>query len=135
DPTDGEGSVVARERPAELPAAPLPGAVPLPDAPENVEVRRSVPRCRLELLQVEAGLKQTHLYYMLASRRPGFIALPIARLSFDYDGAIVANADPKPTLQRMEEGRLILLPRDQKAELEAAERLRRCGFKLLAQTP
>jgi superfamily II DNA or RNA helicase len=110
-------------------------ALPLPEAPDNVEVRTFVPTPRLELLLIQAGLKQTHLYYMMPGQQLRQFPLPIARLSFNYGGEIVANASEQVTVEHLEDGRLVLTPRDQHAELAAAERLRKLNLRLLGQSP
>ena len=63
--------------------------LPLPDAPDNVEIRAVRPVPRLELMVALVRLKSTYLYYISDARHREAFPLPVARVSFDYAGEIV----------------------------------------------
>ena len=63
--------------------------LPLPDAPDNMEIRAVTPVPRLELMVASVRLKSNHFWDMNDARGHEAFPLPVARLSFDYDGEIV----------------------------------------------
>ena len=73
--------------------------MPLPDAPDNVEIRAVTPVPRLELMVASVRLKSNHLWYTLDNEA---FLLPVARLSFDYCGEIVPSTSPVQTLERVD---------------------------------
>jgi superfamily II DNA or RNA helicase len=112
-----------------------PSLLPLPEAPDDVEIRLVTPKPRLELLLTQARLKPTHVWYASEERHRGTFPLPIARLSFDYAGDVVPVHAAIETLERVEADRLVLTPRDHKAEALAGERLLKLGLKGLNSLP
>jgi superfamily II DNA or RNA helicase len=104
--------------------------LPLPEAADSVETRIITPIPRLELIVAQVSVK------------PGLIKctsepfrLPLARLSFNYGGEIVASNCPVHTLERIDGDRLILTPRDAQREATASERLAGFGLKPVGGMP
>ena len=114
---------------------PVAHLLPLPDAPDDVELRTIRPIPRLQLMMTKARLERSVLWYTSEPKHHTGFPLPIARLAFDYGGEIVAFHAANGTLERIENGRLILMPRDHKAELAAAELLGRYGMAPLLKMP
>jgi superfamily II DNA or RNA helicase len=103
----------------------LPGrALPLPHELERTE-RTDVEPIRCLRLFVAV---LDHLSSRYWGRRDSD-HVPLARLSFDYDGAMVRATDPRPQLTRAAEQRLITMVRSRSAERRAMERLERLGFE------
>ena len=109
--------------------------LPLPDAPDKVETRTIKPVPRLDLLLTQAKLRTSHYWYSYEPRLRGPFTLPIAVLSFDYGDTNVAINAPGQMLEHMEGERLILTPRDAKAEAKAADRLAGLGCKRISGLP
>jgi len=55
--------------------------------------------------------------------------VPVARLTFDYDGTVVEAGDPREELTTVEEGRLVVVPRQRDDEAAAVRRLAAFGFR------
>ena len=113
----------------------LSGRVPLPMPAMKSESRRVTPTPRLELFLADVKIKQQFAWYHNDDRHRGTFKLPLARLSFDYGGQAVAIQAAGHELEVIEEDRLILIPRDHKAELAAAERASQLALKGLKDTP
>jgi superfamily II DNA or RNA helicase len=110
--------------------------LPLPEAPDNVEMRDgATPVPRLELFVADAQLAPAYRWYSDEARHRGTFRLPLARLVFDYGGEILADDAPSPMLERMEGDKLVLTPRDKDAEANAAQRLSKLGLVRLAGSP
>jgi SNF2-related domain/Helicase conserved C-terminal domain len=109
--------------------------LPLPEAPDTVETRTVLPVPRLELIVATAKLKTSWMWYGREAPPGDTFALPLARLSFDYTGEIIASGFAAPMLEKLENDRLILLPRDMRAEMQAAERLAKLGLKAVKNLP
>ncbi len=109
--------------------------LPLPDAPDNVETRIVAPVPRLDLLLTQAKLRTTYYWYTYDQRLRGPIALPIVVLSFDYGDTNVPLNAPGQMLELVEGERLILTPRDPKAEAKALDRLAGLGCKRISGLP
>jgi superfamily II DNA or RNA helicase len=109
--------------------------LPLPETPDNIEIQSIAPMPRLELMVADAQVTPQYAWYSREANHHGGFQLPIARLSFDYGAEAVHPRAPEQTIERMEDGRLILTPRDIKAEAAAAERLTRLGFKPFSALP
>jgi superfamily II DNA or RNA helicase len=109
--------------------------LPLPEAPDNIEIQSIAPVPRLELMLADLRVKPQFAWYSREVNHHGGFSLPIARLSFDYGGEIIHARAPGQMVERMEDGRLILTPRDSKAEATAAGRLARLGFKPFSALP
>jgi superfamily II DNA or RNA helicase len=103
--------------------------LPLPETPDNIEIRSIAPVPRLELMVTDARVKPQFAWYSREANHHGGFLLPIARLAFDYGAETVRACAAEQTIERMEDGRLILTPRDIRAETAAAGRLTRLGFK------
>ena len=104
-------------------------ALPLPEAPDNVEMRHTVvPVPRLELFVADIELQPAYRWYTEEEDHDGVFRLPLARLAFDYDGDVVAHHAPTPILERTEGDKLILTPRNEAAETEAGQRLAELGL-------
>jgi superfamily II DNA or RNA helicase len=111
-------------------------ALPLPEAPANVETRDAVkPVPRLELYMDEVALQPSHLWYAEEAGHEGVFRLPLARLAFDYAGDVVRHDAPAPVLERTEGDKLILTPRDRAAEDAARKLLGKLGLVALSATP
>ena len=102
--------------------------LPLPEAPDDVEVRKVAPVPRLELLVTQVRVKPAYQWYVPENRRAGF-AVPVARLAFDYAGEIARIDDKSDMIERVVDGKLFLTRRDHKLELAASERLGKLGLK------
>ena len=109
--------------------------LPLPEAPDNVETRLVKPVPRLELLMTVAKIKASHYWYVFDQRRHEKFPLPVMNVSFDYAGVQVSSASTTQTMEHMEGERLILTPRDQKAEQDAFQRLAGLGCKRISGVP
>ena len=133
-----KGSLSQRLRPTDAgetaPAAAF--ALPLPEAPDNMEMREAVaPVPRLELHVADIKLQPTYMWYAADVDHDGTYRLPLARLAFDYDGTVVADDAPTTVLERMEGDKLVLTPRHKAAEAKARERLAELGLRPLAHSP
>ena len=108
--------------------------LPLPEAPDNVEIQRIPPVPRLELKMAEVQVKPQYAWYR---REVGYsnFSLPIASLAFNYGGETVHAHATEQMLERMEGDRLLLTPRDRKAEVTAIRRLAKLGFTPLNDLP
>jgi superfamily II DNA or RNA helicase len=109
--------------------------LPLPETPDNIEIRSIAPVPRLELMVTDARVKPQFAWYSREANHHGGFLLPIARLAFDYGAETVRACAAEQTIERMEDGRLILTPRDIRAETAAAGRLTRLGFKPFSALP
>jgi superfamily II DNA or RNA helicase len=109
--------------------------LPLPEAPDNIELRSVTPTPRLELMVAAMRVKPQFAWYTREANHQGGFSLPIARLSFDYGGETLHHRAPAEVLERMADNRLILTPRDRKAEAEAANRLAKLGFAPFSALP
>ena len=109
--------------------------LPLPEAPDNVEMRGIAPVPRLDLMVTAMRVKPQFAWYSQEAKQHGGFSLPVARLSFDYGGESIHSRAPGQVLERMEDGRLILTPRDSKAEAVAASRLAKLGFTPFSALP
>jgi superfamily II DNA or RNA helicase len=109
--------------------------LPLPDAPDNIEIRSIAPIPRLELMVTDARVKPQFAWYSREANHHGGFSLPIARLSFGYGGEIIQARAAGQMAERMEDNRLIVTPRDGKAEAAAAGRLTKLGFKPFSALP
>jgi superfamily II DNA or RNA helicase len=109
--------------------------LPLPEAPDNVEMRSIAPVPRLDLMVAAMGVKSQFAWYAEQVNHDGWFSLPIARLSFDYGGENTHGRASGDVLERMEDGKLILMPRDGKAETAAAKRLAKLGFAPISALP
>ncbi|HET6468594.1 MAG TPA: SNF2-related protein [Geminicoccaceae bacterium] len=116
---------VARQR-----LVPSGEVVPLPEP-----LRR---RERLEIKPVP--ILHLHCPSVVASRGTGWkkeeqeVDLPLARILFDYGGAEVGWQDGRSELNHVKDNRLLVLPRDALAEVQAIERLNRLGLQPLGPT-
>ncbi len=59
---------------------------------------------------------------------------PLARVAFDYAGAEIGWQDGRPELNHVQDNRLLVLPRDTVAEVQAIERLNQLGLQPLGPT-
>ena len=59
---------------------------------------------------------------------------PLARVAFDYAGAEVGWQDGRPEVNHVQDNRLLVLPRDTVAEVQAIERLNQLGLQPLGPT-
>ena len=62
------------------------------------------------------------------------VELPLARICFDYAGAEVGWQDGRSELNHVKDNRLLVLPRDALAEVQAVERLNALGLQPLGPT-
>lgn len=105
--------------------------IPLPEAPEKISTRnvKPVPVLRLILgeLKYNPAFFAAHRYY----QSPPFekITLPLARLSFDYDGQEVAHHNEAGTIEIMEDSMLTIIPRDMATEAQARQTVEELGFE------
>jgi hypothetical protein len=113
----------------------VPEHLPLPDAPDNVDIRAVTPIPRLELMVASVRVESNYFWYMNEARHSQAFQLPVARLSFDYRPEIVPSTSPVQTLERVDGDRLILTPRDLQAEQKAGQRLAGLGLKVLNSLP
>ncbi|WP_149651460.1 DEAD/DEAH box helicase [Azospirillum argentinense] len=98
----------------------------LPDPPAGTETRRIAPRPVLRLL---LGWRQPPSPYGWHPPGDTFDPnVPAAELGFDYAGRRVALDAPSAPFQWMEDGVLVTVSRDRKAEAKAATRLRSLGL-------
>ncbi len=138
----GAPDVAAADAPAfaavleqRLHSAGLAGKVPLPAADVLTETRRIKPTPRLELLLADVRLRPQFAWQASDERHRGLFKLPLARLKLDYDGIAIAIQHQGEMLERQDDKRLILIPRDHRAELAAAERIAAFGLAPLTRSP
>ncbi len=106
----------------------LADRIPLPMQPQKTVVRAVTPQPRLELYLAPVRLKQQYSWYAKEPRHRGAFPVPLARLAFDYDGEVVPIHAPAEALEQMEDGTLVVTPRDTRAEVAAFERLGKLGL-------
>ncbi|MBK1716161.1 SNF2-related protein [Thiocystis violacea] len=99
--------------------------MPMPRRPPRQSVRAAPPTPCLHLRSEDLARTETTRYWGLR-REPQWVHAAV--LLFDYGGARVDPRDRAATLQRVEEGRLLVIERDAGAERAAIERLGQMGF-------
>jgi len=67
-------------------------------------------------------------------REESEVDCPLARVSFDYAGAVVGWQDGRSELNHVADNRLLVLPRDALFEVQAIERLNQLGLQPLGPT-
>lgn len=100
----------------------------LPDPPAGAETRRVTPRPVLRLLLGRRPPPSPYGWYPVGDAFDPNV--PAAELGFDYAGRRVALDAPSAPFQWMEDGILVTVPRDGKAEAKAATRLRGAGLSV-----
>ena len=80
-------------------------------------------------------LKYEYSWHSRDERHKGRFPLPLARLSFDYEGEIVPAGAADDMVQRLHDGELVLIPRDRKAEDVAFKRLEKLDLRATKNTP
>lgn len=133
--TPAEAAVFSTALDRRLESMGLTGLVPLPMPAMKTQTRHVTPTPRLELFMADVKLKPQFVWYTQDVRHRGTFKLPLARLSFNYGGQTVAVQTAGNELEVIEENQLILIPRDHKAELAAAQRLSQFDLKGLKGTP
>jgi superfamily II DNA or RNA helicase len=110
--------------------------LPLPEVPDNVEVRDPiVPVPRLELRVADIELAPAYRWYAEEVDHSGSFRVPLARLLFDYEGDCIAHDAPAAVLERVDGAKLVLTPRHKDAETKARQRLAELGLAPLAGSP
>jgi hypothetical protein len=126
-------------------------APPVPAAAASVARQRLVPsgqvlplpeplRRRERLEMKPQAVLHLHCPQVVASRGTGWkkeeqeVDLPLARVLFDYAGAEVGWQDGRGELNHVQDNRLLVLPRDALAEVQAIERLNKLGLQPLGPT-
>jgi hypothetical protein len=122
------GAIPALNAPVDLAPRSATDLIPLPEAPDDMEFRPIRPVPRLRLMMTRGRLDRSSLWYTSVPRHQGDLDIPIARLAFDYGDARVDFHTATATLEHVEDGKLILTPRDGRAELAAVTTL--TGYKL-----
>lgn len=109
---------------------PSASACPLPE-----------PLRRRERLEIRpTAVLHLHCPRVTVSRGVGWkreeeeVELPLARIAFDYAGAEVGWQDGRAELNHVKENRLLVLPRDTVAEVQAVEKLNALGLQPLGPT-
>lgn len=133
--SSSEAAQLAALLPKRLAALPAKQHVPLPEVPNKTETRNAAPVPRLELYLGDVRVKHRFSWYVHEQRHAGLFKLPLARLTFDYDGEIVPIHETSEVLERFDDGVLILTPRDTRAELVAHGRLGELHLKPLRDSP
>ncbi|MBA4174190.1 MAG: helicase [Hyphomicrobium sp.] len=133
--TGAEAALFSTALDRRLESAGLTGRVPLPMPAMKTATRRITPTPKLELFLADVKIKQQFVWYHQDDRHRGTFKLPLARLSFDYGGQAVALQTAGNELEVIEQDQLIVIPRDHKAELAAAERASQFALKGLKDTP
>lgn len=109
---------------------PSAAALPLPEPlrkRERLEVRPS-------------AILHLHCPKVTISRGMGWkreeqeVDLPLARVMFDYAGAEIGWQDGRGEINHVKDNRLLVLPRDTLAEVQAVERLNQLGLQPLGPT-
>lgn len=103
--------------------------LPLPEPPQESELRNILPVPRIELCVGEVRIEQQYSWYIKEPQHHGAFKLPLARLAFDYDGEVVPFHDRSETLERLDNDLLILTPRNGLLELNALDRLGDYGLR------
>ncbi len=110
--------------------------LPPPETPERVTVREVKPTPVLRLIR--GNLKYDPEFFepygSYYSRPFKKISVPLARLTFDYDGEEIADDTPGASIDRQRGDELIVIPRDREAEKEARDILRDLGFVRIADS-
>jgi superfamily II DNA or RNA helicase len=107
-------------------------ALPLPEAPDNVEMHEVAPVPRLELFVADVQLAPAYRWYTEDDRHNGTFRFPLARLAFDYGGEIIPGDAPVQILEHMDGGKLVLTPRQRDKEVKAQQRLAKLGLARVA---
>ncbi|MBI3776662.1 MAG: DEAD/DEAH box helicase [Gammaproteobacteria bacterium] len=94
-------------------------AVPLPRSVERIESIIVKPKPCLHLFTATLAVGRYQRWQFNADS----VDLELARLSFDYEGIAVTVGDTRAVLTRMDNGRVVHIPRDLKTEHEALEKI------------
>ena len=104
--------------------------MPPPEMPEKVIVRKVKPTPVLRLIR--GNLKYDPAFFepfgSYFSRPFEKVSVPLARLSFDYDGTEIADGTPGASIDSQKGDETVIIPRDHKAEQEARKILHEFGF-------
>ena len=111
------------------------GHLPLPSAPLKTQTLKVKPAPRLHLFLADARLKYDYSWYSRDERHRGRFPVPLARISFDYDGETVRAGAADDMVQRLAGDELVLIPRDRKAEDAALKRLEKLKLRDVKNTP
>ena len=106
--SSSEATQLAALLPKRLAALPGKQHVPLPEVPNKTETRKVAPVPRLELYLGDVRVKHGFSWCVHEQRHAGLFKLPLARLTFDYDGEIVPIHETSEVLERFDDGVLIL---------------------------
>ena len=110
-------------------------ALPLPEAPDNIETRKIPPVPHLTLIMSTAKERPLYYWYAAEARNEKSCPVPLARLSFDYAGRTIVPGSSQQFIEQLEGDRLILIPRDMAAEAQAAQRLGKFAVVPVAKMP
>jgi superfamily II DNA or RNA helicase len=129
-----ETSFVAEALTKALAAHAVGGAVPMPETPANVVVRRLAPQPVLRLIRGDVNYlpgffdKSPIWRHYGAQAKAEPVTVPLARLSFDYGGHEVQHEAGVTALEAVEGDQLLILPRDRAAEQSARGLFDELGF-------
>ena len=102
--------------------------VPLPETPDETEVRAVTPVPMLHLRLGTVRLKDQYGYYIRDHRFRGAFELPLAEFSFDYGGSHLPYNSTAKAIPHREGRNLILMPRHTSLEATAISRLLEHGL-------
>ena len=95
----------------------LAGRVPAPVTPAAIERRAVKPVPCLHLFAVQARPRQQIYGYRRDQAQDlAPFPLPLARLTFDYDGHALSHGSRPGAIERLEDGKLVIIPRDRRTE-------------------
>ncbi|HVG82457.1 MAG TPA: DEAD/DEAH box helicase, partial [Methylomirabilota bacterium] len=121
-------SVTAGDGKGETASSTVP-FVPLPEVPDNIEMREAVePVPRIELYMADVKLAPAYRWYTEDERHNGLFRFPLVRLVFDYRGEVVPHDTAGTMLERMDGNSVILTPRNGNAEAKARRHLLALGL-------
>ncbi len=130
-----EAQTLARALETRLAGAGLADRVPKPDTSIEVVTQRIKPKPRLELFTAEARVEQMSMWSVRDERHRGAFRIPLARVTVDYGGTVVEPGGPGEVLERDEGNRLIVTPRDRRAEGDILERVEAIDLVPIVETP
>lgn len=115
-----------------LSALDLAHRVPLPAPPQSVVQRTITPRPRLEVFMGRLAVRAPYAAYLRPPKDRVGVDVPMARLSFLYGDISIASGSYSEQLEWLEDGALIVAPRNPAAEASARARLLETGFVPIA---
>lgn len=114
---------------------PVPAALPLPEVASEIVIRDVAPTPVLALSLDQVRIAPRYRSAIQHVRHSDAFKLPVARLSFDYDGQMVASAGHHPpAFEHIDGGKLTVTNRQPALERAAVKRLAASGLRPLSES-